>query len=107
MAARLLRHLRDQGWADLGVGTSQPMPALDGATLAARLDVDDADEFIASPRWPAGDVETGPAARRHRHPLMVELCAQRGPGLLARLVARLLIHAIDPCVGYRLSIERP
>lgn len=90
MAARLLRHLRDRGWADLGAGASQPMPALDGATLAARLDADDADEFIASPRCPAGDVETGPAARRHRHPLMSELCAQRGPGLLARLVARLL-----------------
>lgn len=89
-AGRLLRFVDDNDWSGLGPTTADAMPWLDDDQLLTRLDADDADSFIAEPQWQGERLETGPAARLHRHPLLVELAQRHGHGLMLRLVARLI-----------------
>ena len=87
---RLLRHVREQGWQSLGAADTAALPELDCTRLLAQLDHTRADDFIANPRWDETVYETGAYARLLQHPLLRSVVASSGPGLLARLVARII-----------------
>jgi len=85
VAARLIRHVIDQGWSDAGRCAITALPALDGDALRrATLQ----DGFIAQPQWQGDCHETSPLTRNNS-PLLQALRADYGNGLLVRLVARL------------------
>lgn len=92
-AARLVAKLMGHGLAGFGASDVAPLPCLDPAGLAARLAADDG-AYVARPDWRGAPHETGPLARRARHPLVVALVAEHGPGLLARFAARLVELAV-------------
>lgn len=93
-ATRLLRWVQDQGWAELGRTRLGALSELADDELMSRLDADDAQRFIQTPDWRGRALETGPAARLRRHPLLRALARDHGRGLLWRLVARLLEIAL-------------
>lgn len=88
---RLLNWVCRQRWQSLGTTASEPLPPLDSDLLLQHLDADDADAFIARPHWDGvSHYETGALARVAEHPLLDQLSVCYGPGLLVRLVARLV-----------------
>ena len=89
-AARLLRFVYGQGWEAIGQTSTHAMPDLAPDVLLALLDGPDAAAFIAEPILGDGAIETGPGARRQRHPLVVDLRQRHGQGLVTRLAARLV-----------------
>lgn len=90
VSARLLREVRDRGWSEVGRCDMAFLPELDGQALHQRLTADDAGSFIAEPRWQGDSYETTPLTRQKRQPLVEELLASLGNGLMTRLVARLV-----------------
>lgn len=79
VADAVLRHVDGAGLRDLGATEARPLPALDPATLAARMAAENAAVFLRAPGWQGAEgFETGPVARRNAH-----------TGLTARLAARL------------------
>lgn len=94
VAARLLRHLLDQDLADLGCSGVQGLPEhepdLISAELDARLSVPSGKEFVALPRWNGEPHETSPFTRNLDSPLIRDLSARLGNGMLARLAAQLV-----------------
>ncbi len=92
-AARLCQRVLEAGWAGLGRSDITPLPELPAGALAARLAEPG---FNAVPDWNGAPHETGPLARQARRPLIRELSARHGNGLITRLVARLLELALLP-----------
>ncbi|MEA3292548.1 MAG: nickel-dependent hydrogenase large subunit [Pseudomonadota bacterium] len=90
IAARLLRRVRDRGWADAGGAQVAFLPALQEAALDRRLSADEAEQFIAEPEWMGAVAETTPLARQRNQTLVRALRLQYGNGLLPRLAARLV-----------------
>lgn len=89
LPARLLQQLRESGWDQLGQGNTSFMPFLESDALHERLTTTEADAFLAEPVWQGSPCETTPLQRQQSHPLIKELLASEGNGLLTRLTARL------------------
>ncbi len=89
LPARLLQQLRESGWDQLGRGDTTFMPTLESDTLHERFTTADADTFLAEPVWQGSPCETTPLQRQQSQPLIKELLASEGNGLLTRLTARL------------------
>ena len=87
-AASTLRFLCEQGLADFGRGSVEPLPEFDLAVLERRMAAADGYTFCARPDLEGAVHETGALARLWRHPLIADLRADHGNGLLARWVAR-------------------
>ncbi|MBC7950226.1 MAG: nickel-dependent hydrogenase large subunit [Rhodospirillaceae bacterium] len=89
-AARLLAQLQDPALAGFGRGPFLPMPDQGPADLPAQMQADHDGAYVARPHSGGRIYETGPLARTAWHPVVAELMAEHGPGLLARLTARLV-----------------
>jgi hypothetical protein len=88
---RMSNWVLQEQWQSLGATASEPLPRLDGDRLLQRLDAEGSDNFIARPDWDGNSgFETGAFARVADHPLIDQLGNRFGPGLLARLAARLV-----------------
>lgn len=94
-AARLARMLSDAGLAGLGANPVPALPALGRGALAQRLGASEAERFVAAPIWHGHCCETSPLARSRAQPLIADLAAVYGNGLLPRLAALLLELARD------------
>lgn len=92
--ARLVRKVIDNNWASVGDAGADFLLRLDEASLLKRLTGEDADGFTATPEWAGAPRETTALARRSTEPLIADLMADYGTGLLTRLAARLvdLVH---------------
>ncbi|MCK9532252.1 MAG: nickel-dependent hydrogenase large subunit [Gammaproteobacteria bacterium] len=90
LPARLLHRVRELGWQGLGGTHEAWLPALDAEVLRARLAMPGADAFVAAPDWQGTHCETTALERQRRQPLVADLLANEGNGLLTRLVARLV-----------------
>lgn len=88
--ARCLAAICDRGLEDVGAGPFAPLPSLDGGVLDSILAADGADGFAAAPTWDGTTFETGPLARCAEQPPVAGLTTRHGPGVLARMAARLL-----------------
>lgn len=88
-AARLLRRLREKGWANMGTADVAALPALDEVVLAQYFQADDATEFIAQPTWLGQVYETTALTRQLDWPPIANMLAANGNGLMTRLLARL------------------
>lgn len=94
-AAATLRHVREHGLADFGRSAVEPLPAFDAGAMERRLAAEDGDSFCARPDLDGTVYETGALPRLWRHPLIAELRADYGNGLLVRLAARVIeCHAL-------------
>ena len=93
-AARLLDWLLAQGLADLGRAEIGALPELDSdpcfAELEARLGGPGADAFVAQPVWDGEPRETSSLTRNLDAPLIQDMAARFGNGILTRLAAQLL-----------------
>lgn len=87
-ATLLLRCLCEQGLADFGRSTVEPLPVFDLTVLERRMAAADGYAFCARPDLDGAVHETGALARLWRHPLIAELRADHGNGLLVRWAAR-------------------
>lgn len=87
VAARMVQHVLQRGWAGLAPA-DRLGPDLEPERLGAALAAEPA--FGARPVSREGPAETGALARQRSHPLVADVIAQDGPGLLARLAARLV-----------------
>lgn len=92
-AARLCHLVIQSGWSGLGGSDTPFLPTLPAAAIGARL-VEPG--FVAAPLWEGAPRETGPLARQARRPLIRDLSARHGHGLITRLAARLLELALLP-----------
>jgi hypothetical protein len=79
-----------QGLEGLGSSSVKPLPVLPLPELDTMLARDENDEVVAQPTWRGGVHETGPLARMQSRAPIAALIDRYGPGLLARLAARLL-----------------
>lgn len=89
-AARLLAQVWQDGLAGFGRGPFLPMPEQGPADLSARLAADRDGTYVAHPDSAGRVFETGPLARQAWNPVVAALIGAHGPGLLARLAARLV-----------------
>lgn len=104
VAARLLRQVIEAGWQSVGRSDVPPLPALPVDELNRRLAADDAERFIAEPRWKAQAHETTALTQQAGQPLIQALQAAHGNGLLTRLAARLAALAgLPACLRRRAS----
>ena len=87
--ARFIRLITERGWQRLGASATHFLPDLDDGALAAALDEEGGEGFIAAPLWDGQPRETTPLARQRSNPLVAALMAGHGGGLLTRAVARL------------------
>ncbi len=106
-AARLLERLSQPHLAGFGRGPFLPMPEQGPADLSARLAADREGAYVARPDSAGRVYETGPLARQSWQPVVAAQIGAFGPGLLARMVARLaelasclqemdnLVHSLD------------
>ncbi len=90
LGARLIARVSDLGWSGLAAAPVGLLGETDAAELDRRLAGPDADAFIARPTWDGGPRETGALARVAGTPLIADLMARQGNGLLTRLAARLV-----------------
>ncbi|HTH15790.1 MAG TPA: nickel-dependent hydrogenase large subunit [Magnetospirillum sp.] len=88
--AQLLKQVSSDELAAFGRGPFQPMPEQGPADLSARLETDREGLYVAQPDSAGRVFETGPLARMAWHPVVAGLIGRFGPGLLARLSARLV-----------------
>ena len=98
LAGQAIKRIHDADWAAQGddPNACPPLPDLNLQALAAHLNADDAEAFIAAPDWRGACHETGPLARQWSQPLITRLRREFGVGLLTRQVARLLELAALP-----------
>lgn len=87
-AARLVRDIEDRDLGGLGAGPVPLLPALDRATLEARLAADDG-AFLARPDWQDMPHLTHPLGRRASHPVVSAMLLTHGTGVLTLIAARL------------------
>jgi len=87
-AGAMVRWLLDSGLAGYGASAVAPLPGEADLTPPLAGDADGA--FRAAPLWADGPAETGPLARQWEAPSVAAVRAAFGPGLLARVVARLV-----------------
>jgi len=102
--AALVALLLDQGLADLGRNRVKALPAGAAVELAASLAGPDAAAFVAAPTWQGQPRETTPYARRLGEPLIADLAAHYGNGLLPRLAA-LLVELANACLALQDRLE--
>ena len=88
--AQLVRTLVAEGRADCGANAVKSLAALPMEDLAQGLAGADAVALIAVPQWQGRCWETGPLGRAARHPLVADVLAEFGNGLLAHLAALLV-----------------
>ena len=88
--ARSLGVILDRGLSAFGASPVAALPSLDADRLDALLAADADDAFTAAPTWDGQAFETGPLVRCADSPVIGALVAQRGNGVLARMVARLV-----------------
>ncbi|MBK1617110.1 hypothetical protein CKO42_01320 [Lamprobacter modestohalophilus] len=96
-AAGLVRALVAQGLAGCGANSVLRLPDSPWQQLAWSLASVEADAFIAAPQWRQECAETGPLARVAAQPLIADLLARHGNGLLTRLAALLVDLAQSAC----------
>jgi Ni,Fe-hydrogenase I large subunit len=72
------------------------MPSIPVQALERALAADHSGQFVAAPTWQGQVYETGALARQIAHPLVSDLWARYGNGLLTRLAARLVELAAIP-----------
>jgi hypothetical protein len=90
VAARLFSRLLADGTAGLGDAPVAALPpALARDALDARLSGPEADRFVAEPSWDGQPAETSPLTRIGTLPVVRDLRARLGCGVLTRLVAQL------------------
>jgi coenzyme F420-reducing hydrogenase alpha subunit len=93
-AARLVTRVLDDDHADLGRSEIETLPESDAVRISAelgpRLGSGAADEFVARPTWDGEPRETSPLTRGLDAPLVRDLVARFGNGILTRLAAQLL-----------------
>lgn len=103
--ARVVRRVLDRALEGLGASTIplSPAPSLD--VIAAALAHDAG--FSAAPTVDGRAVEVGPIAEQSEHPLVRDVVARHGRGLLARLAARVVAieAALDGLVDARPVLE--
>ncbi|MGB5062697.1 MAG: hypothetical protein WBQ37_02910, partial [Candidatus Competibacter sp.] len=87
-AALTLRCLCEQGLAGFGRSTVEPLPAFDRVVLERRMAAIDGYAFCARPSLDGAAHETGALPRLWDHPLITDLRADYGNGLLPRWAAR-------------------
>ncbi|MBX9633600.1 MAG: nickel-dependent hydrogenase large subunit, partial [Magnetospirillum sp.] len=87
---RLLAQMHHPHMAGFGRGLFLPMPDQGPADLAVQMENDHDGIFLAQPHSGGRIYETGPLARMAWHPVVASLLGEFGPGLLARLTARLV-----------------
>ncbi len=90
VASRLLARLLENDWDRLGSSSTAFLPVLEASALHDRLEEEDAGTFAAEPRWDGACHETGALARQVSNPMVQEGIAQRGLGVGARFLARLV-----------------
>jgi hypothetical protein len=97
VAARMLRHVRDERLSGLGRTGVTLLPATADADLLARLTASDVDDFVAAPTWGGEPCETSALQRNDGAPVVAALREAYGNGVLTRQVARLeeLVATID------------
>ncbi|MBB4301963.1 coenzyme F420-reducing hydrogenase alpha subunit [Rhodobium orientis] len=88
--ARVVRTVLDRDLAGFGAATTPPLPELDRKWLAERLAGDAGRAFSARPEIDGTAYQTGAGATHRDHPLIVDLTAAHGAGLLAQLAARIV-----------------
>jgi len=91
--ARIVRTILDRELSGFGANDVAPLPELDVADLAARLAADDDRSFCSQPTSGGIACETGALPRFRDHPLIAELIAIHGAGLLAELAAKIVAVA--------------
>ncbi len=96
IAGQSIKIICDQNWQAEGASACSHLPRLDGKELLARLNADNADEFIARPEWRGTPQETTPLSRNLKHPLIQSLEKQYANGLITRWMARLVELARIP-----------
>jgi len=85
VAARLLRHIMQRQWSEAGRCEVAALPVMQAGHVQQMLEHN---EFIRRPQW-FGDCRETTCFTRVDSPLLQQLRAQYGNGLLVRLVARL------------------
>ncbi len=96
IAARLVRKVMTNDWAMAGDAEPHFLPRLDDDMMLDRLFGDDADGFTAKPEWAGAARETTALTRRRAEPLIADVMAVCGTGLLTRIAARLVDVALIP-----------
>jgi AcrR family transcriptional regulator len=108
VAARLMKRILDQDLADLGRTVVGALPEGDVALLSVRLDsrlsTVAADAFVARPTWNGEPRETSVLTRSLTLPVIQDLVAHFGNGILTRLAAQLL-EVAQIASGTRYSTE--
>lgn len=89
-AQRIVDHVIERGWTDAGAIEARILPSADPTALSARLLDAAADGFIRKPVWDGLPHETTALGRQATSPLVACVTSACGPGLLARLMARLV-----------------
>ncbi|MCR6631627.1 MAG: nickel-dependent hydrogenase large subunit [Magnetospirillum sp.] len=88
--ARLLAEISAAELAGFGRGPFLPMPEQGPADLPVRLATDREGTYVARPDYAGRVYETGPLARLSWHPVVAGLMGAHGPGLFARMAARVM-----------------
>lgn len=95
LPARLLARLQSEA-EGLGRSNVGAMPLTDGESVLGMLPaLDAAPDFSRAPDWHGRPVETGPLARRARHPLLSAYVQRDGNTIAARFVAQLVDLALE------------
>jgi len=90
VTARSLGAVLDGGLAGFGAGPVAALPSLDTRRLDDLLAADQESAFAAAPTWAGQAFETGPLVRCADVPVVADLVARHGNGVLARMAARLV-----------------
>jgi coenzyme F420-reducing hydrogenase alpha subunit len=96
VAAHLVQMVLDQNWAALGAAEAHFLPVVPDREMSGHIEQFSRDEFTSLALWKGRPCETGPLSRQKGQPLIKEILRTHGPGLLARLVARLCELATIP-----------
>ena len=105
VAARMLRDVDSRGWGAYGHSQVRGLPSvLAAAELESRLGGAGAENFVASPVWGDAPAESSPYSRNRGHPLVADLNADYGNGLLPRFAA-LLVELASQVVELRRGID--
>jgi hypothetical protein len=99
-AKALIHGVLARGWSAEGAGKVEPLPRqTDDAWLAPAFAAKTVEHFVAQPDVDGAPRETSALTRQAETPLIANIIAHHGTGLLARLTARLLelAHCRNGC----------